>query len=122
LGDFLFLALDPVAVRFIEGFGSIHWMTAADYAPPGNSLADTEGEIIAHMNSDHAQSLRQCCGLAGRDDGDPTMIGLDCDGFDIRLRRDAGHTLLRFRFERPVTDAAEARAALVVLARASRGA
>ena len=31
LGDFAFLALDPLAIRFIEGFGSIHWISAAEY-------------------------------------------------------------------------------------------
>jgi len=31
LGDFSFFALEPLAVRFIEGFGSIHWISAAEY-------------------------------------------------------------------------------------------
>jgi putative heme iron utilization protein len=45
------------------------------------------------------------------------MVGIDCDGFNVR----ADGKLLRFDFDRPVTDAAEARAALVALARAARG-
>jgi len=31
LGDFSFFLLEPLAVRFIEGFGSIHWISAAEY-------------------------------------------------------------------------------------------
>lgn len=31
LGDFSFFVLEPLAVRFIEGFGSIHWISAAEY-------------------------------------------------------------------------------------------
>ena len=34
LGDFSFFALEPLAVRFIEGFGSIHWISAAEYLNP----------------------------------------------------------------------------------------
>jgi len=44
------------------------------------------------------------------------MVGVDCDGFDVR----ADGQLLRFGFERPMTDAADARASLVALARAPR--
>jgi putative heme iron utilization protein len=117
LGDFSFLALDPLAIRFIEGFGSIHWISAADYAPPANSLADVEADIIAHMNVEHGHNLRDYCRLVhGRNAEQAVMVGLDCDGFDVR----ADGQLLRFGFERPVTDAAEARASLVALARASR--
>jgi putative heme iron utilization protein len=31
LGDFSFFVLEPLGVRFIEGFGSIHWISAAEY-------------------------------------------------------------------------------------------
>jgi len=122
LGDFLFFALDPVAVRFIEGFGSIHWISAADYAPPDNSLADAEREIIEHTNSHHVRNLRGYWSHVALEAKEVTMIGLDCDGFDVSLRDNTGYRLLRFRFERPVTDAAGARAALVALAGASRAA
>ncbi len=44
------------------------------------------------------------------------MIGLDCDGFDMRVDGE----ITRFHFERTVTDATEARVALVALARPSR--
>ncbi len=117
LGDFSFFVLAPHAVRFIAGFGAIHWIPAADYAPPANSLADAESGIVAHMNSDHSHNLRDCCGhVHGNRPADATMVGLDCDGFDVR----ADGELLRFQFDDPVTDAATARAALVALAQASR--
>lgn len=118
LGDFSFFALEPLAIRFIEGFGSIHWISAADYAPPANSLADAEADIVAHMNLEHAHNLRDYCRhVHGRKPQEAVMSGLDCDGFDVR----ADGQLLRFGFDRPVTDAAEARASLVALASASRG-
>lgn len=44
------------------------------------------------------------------------MIGIDCDGFDVR----ADGEMLRFDFASEVKDAGEARAELVKLAQASR--
>jgi len=121
LGDFSFLAIDPLAVRFIEGFGAIHWISAADYAPAPNSLAESESDIAAHMNADHARNLREYCRhVCHRDAAEATMVGIDCDGFDVRARFEHRWELLRFEFEQPVTNAAGARAALLALARASR--
>jgi putative heme iron utilization protein len=117
LGDFSFFVVAPLAVRFIAGFGAIHWIPAADYTPSANSLADAESGIIAHMNSDHSRNLRHYCGhVHGKQPADATMVGLDCDGFDVR----ADGELLRFHFDSPVTDAAAARAALIALAATSR--
>jgi len=123
LGDFSFFAVEPLSVRFIEGFGGIHWISASDYAPPENSLARSEADIVEHMNTDHAENLRAYCRhVHGKDVLEAKMAGIDCDGFDVRARLGDQFELLRFEFERPVTDAAGAREALVALARASRAA
>jgi heme iron utilization protein len=117
LGDFSFLMIAPVAIRFIEGFGSIHWVSATDYAPPANSLAQAEADIVEHMNADHAHNLQN---YWRRDRGDAPaqieLLGVDCDGFDLR----AGDDRLRIGFEHPVTDASEARAGFVALTRSTR--
>lgn len=118
LGDFAFHRIDPLAVRFIGGFGAIHWIAAANYAPPNHALAACEADIIAHMNTDHADTLRNCCRhFKQHDAATVAMVGVDCDGFDVR----ADGTLLRFDFEEPVTDAHGVRRALVALARETRG-
>ena len=117
LGDFSFFAVTPLAIRCIEGFGSIHWIPAADYAPPPNSLAAAEADILTHMNSEHACNLSDYCRYArGKKPSAAVMVGLDCDGFDVR----ADDELVRFQFEHPLTSASEARTALVALAKASR--
>jgi len=119
LADFSFFALTPLAIRFIEGFGSIHWISATEYAPPANSLAEAEADIVAHMNAEYPHSLRDYCRrVFGIENALPTMVGLDCDGFDLRVDK----KLLRFSFDSPVTNAAEARASLAALAKASRAA
>ncbi|HET8611112.1 MAG TPA: DUF2470 domain-containing protein [Burkholderiales bacterium] len=115
--DFFFYVITPLRVRFIGGFGKIHWVGTQGYAPPANRIQDIEPQILEHMNRDHAHNLRDYCrALHGVEAATAEMIGIDCDGFDVRA--DGG--LLRFAFGQPVTDAATARAALVELAARSR--
>jgi putative heme iron utilization protein len=117
LGDFSFYALKPVFVRHIAGFGAIRSITPESFAPPENRLAGIEDEIVVHMNQDHGEALRAYCrrtyGLAP---GVVTMIGIDCDGFDVR----ADARRLRFEFDAPITNAGAAREALAAMARAAR--
>lgn len=115
--DFDFYRIEPVTLRVVAGFGKVHWISREAYAPQGAALAAREDDILAHMNSDHAQTLREYCRFHhGRDATDAVMVGVDCDGFDVR----AGDGLLRFDFERTVTDADAARAELVKMARKAR--
>jgi putative heme iron utilization protein len=117
LGDFSFYRIEPRQLRFIGGFGAIHWIAAENYAPPANEFADQESAIIAHMNADHGQALRDYCRFYHRvEPMIAALIGIDCDGFDVR----ADGEILRFDFERAVTNGAEARAALIAMAQASR--
>ena len=117
LGDFAFYRIVPLRLRYIGGFGAIHWISGEDYAPPANQLAAQEPEIVAHMNADHAQSLRDFCRHFRQAPAhDATMVGIDCDGFDARA--DGG--LLRFDFDQPITDGAEARGALIRMAHEAR--
>jgi len=119
LGDFSLWTITPRALRFIGGFGDIRWITAASYAPPANALAEREDDIITHMNTEHAHGLRDCCRYYHRRNTEiAIMVGIDCDGFDVRA--DGG--LLRFDFDLPVTDATAAREQLVAMARNARGA
>lgn len=115
--DFDFYRIEPVTLRVVAGFGKIHWISREAYAPPGNALAEHENDIIAHMNRDHAHHLRDyCCFHHRRAVEAAEMIGIDCDGFDVR----ADEEILRFEFEHCVTDAAQARAALVAMAGKAR--
>lgn len=113
LGDFAFYRIALLRLRYIGGFGAIHWISAEGYAPPANRLAQQEPEIVAHMNADHVPSLRAFCRHFRQVSAhDVNMVGIDCDGFDAR----ADDKLLRFDFDQPVTDAADARRALVNMA------
>lgn len=110
--DFDFYRIEPVTLRVVAGFGKIHWISREAYAPPAAAFAEHESEIVAQVNRDHAQLLRDCCRLHQRMAADAEMVGVDCDGFDVR----SGGQILRFDFEGCVSDVAQLHAALAVMA------
>jgi hypothetical protein len=115
--DFLFHRIEIIQARYIGGFGNIHWIPGEQLLPPANRLAEQEAAILAHMNADHADSLRAYCRhFHGVHAERVEMVGLDTDGCDLR----ADGRLLRFTFDVPVTDVETARAALVGMSRAAR--
>ena len=117
IGGFRFYCIEPRAARFIAGFGSIHSITGPGYLAPDLPIAAAETSILDHMNADHAHNLiAYCRHVHGVKAQETTMVGIDCDGFDVR----ADAQLLRFDFDTIVTDAEQARAKLVALAKASR--
>ncbi len=116
--DFQFYRIEPLRIRYIGGFGRIHWVEPAAYLCPDSPLAGQEDGIVTHMNADHGDNLAAYCRhVHGIDPATATMLGIDPDGFDVRA--DSGE--LRFVFESPVNDAQAARLALVALAQAARG-
>lgn len=115
--DFQFYRIAVKQARYIGGFGKIHWIPGPDLHPPANQLAEQEAAILDHMNADHAENLRAYCHhVHGKEAEAVSMTGMDTDGFDVT----ADGRLLRFSFDTPVTDAQEARVALVSLAKACR--
>jgi heme iron utilization protein len=115
--DFDFYRITPVAVRYIGGFGSIHWLPADALRPPAGSIHEIEAGVIEHMNAEHQAALRGYCRhLHAIDPRDVAMVGLDCDGIDVR----ADGERLRIDFPAPVHDAGSVRAALAALAQESR--
>ena len=94
--DFEFWRIVPVTLRAIAGFAKMHWVSREAYAPPPNTLAGDEPGILEHMNTDHAHTLRDYCRLQNTGNAsDVSMIGIDCDGFDLN----ADGKLLRFDFD-----------------------
>jgi putative heme iron utilization protein len=115
--DFNFYRIEPVRIRYIGGFGRIHWIEPVGYLSAIDSLADAEPAIVEHMNQDHAETLRLYCRhVHGLEVAEAAMIGIDPDGFDVR----ADAQVVRFAFDTPVADSTAARAALVALAQQCR--
>ncbi len=94
MGDFSFWRITPVALRFIAGFGAIRWVKASDYTVPPSTVEAAEPQLLAQLNSGHADAVRACCTRAtGAAVEKAVMIGVDCDGFDamadgLRMRLD----------------------------------
>jgi hypothetical protein len=119
IGGFRFYVLDPVQIRYIQGFGGLHWIAGESYLAAGaDAMAQAEASVLEHMNADHRDALRDYC-RATRDVAPERveMVGVDCDGFDVR----ADGVLLRFAFEQPVTSPAQLRPVFIALFKASRG-
>ncbi len=119
--DFSFYRIEPVRIRYIGGFGKIHWVEPAQYLFPDTALAAQENDILEHMNSDHAENLRAYCRhVHAVETAHAVMIGIDPDGFNVRCQDENTNCELRFDFPEPVADAQQARHALVALAQAAR--
>jgi len=117
LGDFSFRAIVPRELLFVQGFGRIDWIGADVFAPPDDALGAAEADILAHMNTEHVDTLRLYCReLAGVSPEDAHAVGVDCDGIDVH----ADGRLLRFAFDAPALDPAAVRARLITLAERAR--
>ncbi len=59
IGGFRFFALEPVQVRYIQGFGGLHWIAGESYlAADPAAMAEAEPSVLEHMNADHRDALR----------------------------------------------------------------
>lgn len=115
--DFFFYRIEPAHIRFIGGFGAIHWINSAEFAVQDHPLPAQEDAIIAHMNTDHSHNLQAYCRhFHDLQPASVEMLGIDIDGFDLL----ADSQRLRIDFSEPVRDAQEARRALVAMAQVCR--
>jgi hypothetical protein len=111
--DFDFLRIEPVALRVIAGFAQAHWLSREAYTPAAGDLAAREEALAAELNAGYAERLRELALKLKAGTRDVGIIGIDCDGFDLR----AGGDILRFDFDDYVAGADEARAKIVALLR-----
>jgi len=123
--DFSFYRISIEQARYIAGFGQMGWLASTEIAgthiTTESKLASQETAIIDHMNIDHVHSLiAYCKHYHGLDVSNPKMIGIDSEGFDVRVQImpiGAGKNV-RFNFEQPIHDAQSARMALVAMSKA----
>ena len=114
--DFSFYRIEPVTLRYIGGFGVARWISPAQILPPPNSMEQQEEELLNSINLNRAGDLQFFCRTYyGTSAGDATLVGIDCDGFDIL---DDGE-LLRFDFPDTVVNAEQVEAALLRMTRES---
>jgi heme iron utilization protein len=118
--DFGFYRLTLETAHLVAGFGRI-----VDLAPPdvlislddAGALIAAEAEIVDHLNSEHAETLRvYATKLLGAPDGAWRCTGCDPEGLELQLGRSA----LRLPFWRPVISPGALRQLLKQLAEEAR--
>jgi len=115
--DFSFHALVPRRVRYIGGFGRIHWFEPGVVVRANPFDSTQEEGIVRHMNDDHAGALVHYCRRAGivvQEGEAPVMAGCDGEGMHLRI----GQRIARIAFDAPVADLGAVRKTLVAMARA----
>ncbi|MDX1915039.1 MAG: DUF2470 domain-containing protein [Methylophilus sp.] len=118
--DFSFYTLHITHTRYIAGFGKMGWIEGDAMRIPSNTLFFEEPSILEHMNTDHIDNLKAYCQHFHHTDASHAeMIGIDSLGFDVRVNQ-ANDNILRFNFDAPISNAQDARTALVAMAKASR--
>jgi putative heme iron utilization protein len=119
--DFAFYRVAIAGAHLVAGFGRIVDLAPAqiltDIADAA-ALLEAEVEICAHLNDDHADTLRlYATRLMGAPDGAWRCVGCDPEGLDLQ----DGRRSLRVRFPRAVNAPGPLRQTLKQLAEQARG-
>jgi putative heme iron utilization protein len=115
--DFQFYWIEPNKVRFISGFGRIHWLPKEGWILPSAEWKSDEAGILADINENHSADLVNLCRYFHETHVEyAQMIAADPEGFHVR----ADETILYFVFERPYFTAVEIRAEISRMAGQSR--
>ena len=120
--DFGFYRMTLEGAHLVAGFGRIVDLTASDLITDlddAATLVAAEPEIVAHMNEDHADTVRLYArALLHARDGAWRCVGCDPDGLELQL----GRTALRLSFSDRVTTPGALRQTLKRLAEEARAA
>lgn len=114
LGDFDFFRIAPLTVRYIAGFGRIHWLPPQAILEADCEIADAEATLLAEIDRDRLAALWTRHGGPATDSVQP--CGIDADGIELQ----AGGRRRRIDFPQPVTGVDAARAAVEELLRGER--
>lgn len=118
-GDFHLYRVTIGRGHLVAGFGRINWVEPSEirFAADAGMLAAAESEIVAHMNTYHADAVALFAArLLKREGAGWQMTGIDPEGIDLRDTQEAA----RLDFPAAVLDAGAARQALIRLTQAAR--
>lgn len=84
--DFCFYRIRPIVIRYIGGFGKIHWIDMETYAvTQADTFAQREESLLDKINLRHQDVLKQLVQLQdGVEAAGIRAFGFDCDGIDVR--------------------------------------
>ncbi len=107
MADFNFFRIVPFAIRYIGGFGDIHWVKADNYRLPSYPLISEETALMSEIDVGQRNALARSLGSA--EAKEVALTGVDCDGFDLRI----DGKIYRSDFAEIVLDATQARATIL---------
>jgi len=113
--DFSFYRMLISHVYYVGGFGVMGWVNKETYLTSHpDPLRHIASDIIAHMNSDHADALVLLAKHQGNVNADEVrMIAVDHLGFDVKVRIGDQLRGARISFPEPVDDAGNIRAVFI---------
>lgn len=99
--DFSFYRIRPLAIRYIGGFGKIHWVNMENYVvSQALTFVRQEEILLAEMNTGQQDVLHQLLRQQGNiNAANVRVVGLDCDGIDVR----GDEQIWRFNFPAALT-------------------
>jgi putative heme iron utilization protein len=124
--DFSLFKLTMERVRYIGGFGEIHWIEGREVLSEDSSLDDDPIRpfakmICTHMNEDHADSLALFARtFAGLQTDSTRMISADRQGFDMIATSKGAHKHLRLGYPYEVATRDDVRKVIVEMVRQAR--
>lgn len=88
--DFQFYRIVPTRVRYIGGFGEIHWFKAEDWIYPTPAWLEHREGMVNHMHEDHLDALALMLnhqhGLTS-DTGEVRMLSAVAEGFHVEYQK-----------------------------------
>jgi putative heme iron utilization protein len=121
--DFSLWVLRVQRVRWVGGYGRMDSATGAAYtAAEPDPVGPHAAGAIAHLNADHAESLRDMARQLGGFPDTRTAVctGADRYGLDLKVVTERGVAYTRVGYPRPIRSIDELRSATVELARGAR--
>ena len=84
--NFRFWRLRPQQLRYIGGFGRIHWLDPDETLISNPFAGSAEAFACEHMNADHTDALIQYCAhsMIEHQVEAPTMVGVDAQALYLR--------------------------------------
>ena len=118
--DFNFYKLEVEKYHYVGGFAQALWIGKRKAVLPKRNwvkVAESEEEILSHMNSDHLETLRLYgTKLLGKNGKHWGMVALDPEGIDLRC----GNKIHRINFSAPVTNTYDVRKTLIQMSVAAK--
>jgi len=116
---FRFYRFAPLRFHWNGGFATARWFGTGRIVRANPLSREEQARIVDHMNRDHSDALRRYATISNAigDKNDVTMLGIDAEGIDLKVK----DGLMRILLSRSIESIAEAREVLVEMAADRKG-